>query len=59
MKDEINIGDSMAAAFQAILRGDYAARDIICAQMERTFEAKESQELPSETPIVCGKEGTN
>lgn len=59
MSDEttLTIQDTLAGAFQALLRGDIASRDKLCALAERTFQAHGNKELPGNTPIIMGKEG--
>ncbi len=55
-KTELTVQDCLAAAFQALLRGDYAERDKLCAMAERAF--RDDQPLPGNTPVPLGKEGT-
>lgn len=54
-KIELTVHDYMAAAFQAILRGDTAERDRLCAMVERTMKG---DSVPGDMPIAMGKEGT-
>lgn len=57
-KTELTVQDCMAAAFQAILRGDTAERDRLCAMAERAFQKNGGESLPGNTPVPLGKEGT-
>lgn len=51
----LTVQDCMAGAFQALLRGDTAERDRLCAMVERTMKG---ESVPSDTPIIMGKDGT-
>lgn len=57
-RTEITIQDLLAGAFQALLRGDTAERDKLCAMATKTFEAHGNVDLAGDTPIVTGKAGT-
>lgn len=54
-KTESTVKNCMVAAFQALLRGDIAERDRLCAMVERTMKG---DSVPGDMPIVMGKEGT-
>lgn len=51
----LTVQDCMAGAFQALLRGDTAERDKLCAMAERAF--KTNEEVPADTPVPLGKDG--
>lgn len=53
-KTDITIQDCLAGAFQALLRGDTAERDQLCALAERAFAGRES--LPADTSVLIDKE---
>ena len=58
MSDEttITVQDCLAGAFQALLRGDTAERDRLCAMAERAFK-DDSTPIPCNTPVPLGKGG--
>ena len=53
-KTELTVGDCMAGAFQALLRGDTAERDRLVALAQRAFRGNES--IPADTPVLVAKE---
>lgn len=57
-KTTITLEDTLAAAFQAILRGDTVDRDKLCSMAERTFIDNGNQSLSGDTPIIMGKAGS-
>lgn len=54
----ITLQDTLAGAFQALLRGDTGERDKLCALAERTFQAHGNIDLAGDTTIIMGKEGS-
>ena len=56
--EQPTIQETPQAAFQAILRGDTKERDRQCAFAERTFQAHGNIDLPADTPIIIGKDGS-
>jgi hypothetical protein len=56
-KTDLTVQDCLAGAFQALLRGDTAGRDALCAMAERAFQQHGNQPLPGDTPVPLGKEG--
>ena len=57
-KTDLTVRDCLAGAFQALLRGDTAGRDTLCAMAERAFQKHGNQPLSEDTPVPLGKEGT-
>lgn len=53
-KTELTVQDCMAGAFQALLRGDTAERDRLCALTERALAGRDS--VPADTSVLVGKE---
>lgn len=49
----LTVEDCMAAAFQALLRGDTAERDQLCAMAERAFKGNET--IPGNTSCTAGE----
>lgn len=56
-KTNLTIQDALSGAFQALLRGDTASRDKLCAMAERTFQANGNNSLAGDTPLIMGKDG--
>lgn len=54
MGDEtkITLEDCLKGAFQALLKGDTAERDRLCALAERTFNNHGNIELPGDTDAM-------
>lgn len=48
-KTVLTVGDYMAGAFQALLRGDLAERDRLCALAMTAFGGQES--IAGDTPV--------
>lgn len=53
-KTELTVQDCLTGAFQALLRGDTAERDRLCALAERAFVGKDT--ISVDTPVLVAKE---
>ena len=56
-KTVLTVQDCLAGAFQALLRGDLAERDKLCAMAERAFDSNEA--IAGDKPIPMGKAGAH
>jgi len=50
-KTKITVQDVMASAFQALLRGDTAERDVLCAMVEKEFAETGAEFLTTDHEI--------
>jgi hypothetical protein len=55
-KTEITLQDCLAGAFQALLRGDTAERDRLCALAERAFQSSTQDALPADSVVTIEKD---
>lgn len=51
-KTTITVEDCLRGAFAALLKGDTATRDKLCAAAERAFNGR--AEVPGDTPVYGG-----
>ena len=53
-KTELTGQDCMAGAFQALMRGDLAERDRLCALARRAFAGRDA--VAADTPVLVNRE---
>lgn len=52
-KYELTVQDCIAGAFQALLRGDLAECDRLCALAQRAFRGRD--DIPADTSVLVAK----
>lgn len=55
---EITVQDCLRGAWQALLMGNTADRDKLCAMAERAFKGS-NEPIPGDTPVPLGRDGCN